>query len=439
MPSQDVSVIGATYKSKDQGKTIKAGPGEVFVRDNKTGTVLRRPADDVSGRKSVSSQQAKQVKQKVEKSGQQGQSLLEKQQQEQQQAIEDLRNRLGQQQSPMEMQQQMEQDRGVPEIQQRTKGIRSRINELETILSDLPEDVQSRTEGALLTEAQRNRLLTKEQQPLMENIETSARELGVESQNLSEARQGIAQMVQNMMANQDRLLEPDRMKISQLSEQAAREMSQFNQQQEAELDAILDDISRQRQLSDAEWQRANQLADQATQFRRGLQEMQEAARIEENRLSLQDQLARGRNVQKAGLAQQSDILNANLKDTQGEREVDNLAKISDQVNEIFQPKAQPRSTGGLRALGIPGVTNITGSSFLDRLAGREPEPEPQNVTIDQYNQALDLATKNDVSPGTFHERYSHMLSPEDQSRLRIPTLSQVGGSAGGGIPGFENL
>lgn len=76
---------------------------------------------------------------------------------------------------------------GVPEIRSRVTGLRTTLANTENALNAVDPSVTGRTQGSLVTEAQRQKQVVNERAPIMEQYGQQERALGNESANMSDA------------------------------------------------------------------------------------------------------------------------------------------------------------------------------------------------------------------------------------------------------------
>lgn len=219
--------------------------------------------------------------------------LLAEQRAQEDAALGAFRSRVEGFEKPSAIFSRLEQERGVPQIRERTKGLRQQVGEAEALLEKLPGDVTGRVAGTMTTQGQRNRILAKEQIPITENLQALSRLLGTESANLGEAMQAVGDITSSELTAQQQSLEPDRLRISMLSDRAARELSAFTQDRERELNILMDKLDRTRQLSDQEFQRAAQLSSQEQAYTQALNQLEAQSRLGREDLKMQQQFESG--------------------------------------------------------------------------------------------------------------------------------------------------
>jgi hypothetical protein len=157
---------------------------------------------------------------------------------------------------------------GIPGLAQASQSIKDEIYKTKNTLDRLAEDVTARTTGTLTTDAQRRRLTTAESEPLQTNLGRLGTGLAPIADMLTSANQSVATQLGLQTQQQDRELEPVKMRINAISDRFAREITGFTSSKETELSAVLDKLTRDRQLSDRDWELAQTLAAEERAFAR---------------------------------------------------------------------------------------------------------------------------------------------------------------------------
>ena len=194
---------------------------------------------------------------------QQQESLLKRQQQERARQEAEARAReqaflgrytdtINSQESLSAMNARIAQELGLDQMRDVTSQMSSTIR-------NLPQQIQDETRGAFVNASQ----LEGRQRQEMNKL-TPAYQDALAAQGETEAR--LAEQLQLGAADQQRQLRPLELEGQILSDQIARETTGFNIDRQNELDALMSRLANQQQLTMAEWQRANQLADMETQF-----------------------------------------------------------------------------------------------------------------------------------------------------------------------------
>lgn len=93
---------------------------------------------------------------------------------------------------------------GIPEIRQRVSGLRTTLSNTENALNAVDPSVTGRTQGSLVTEAQRQRQVANERAPIAEQYGQQSRALSDESGNLSDQLQAAQLLAQNQVSDYDK-------------------------------------------------------------------------------------------------------------------------------------------------------------------------------------------------------------------------------------------
>lgn len=88
---------------------------------------------------------------------------------------------------------------GIPEIRSRVAGLRTTLSNTESALNNVDPSVTGRTQGSLVTEAQRQRQVANERAPIAEQYGQQSRALGVESANQSDALSAAKLLAENQI------------------------------------------------------------------------------------------------------------------------------------------------------------------------------------------------------------------------------------------------
>lgn len=89
-------------------------------------------------------------------------------------------------QNPLDIYEKSINDLGVGDVRQRVNSIRGTLLNTENLLNGVDSSVTGRTSGSLVTEAQRQRLVNLERQPLAQQYNSQQGALGNETANLSD-------------------------------------------------------------------------------------------------------------------------------------------------------------------------------------------------------------------------------------------------------------
>lgn len=157
---------------------------------------------------------------------------------------------------------------GIPELGQQAQTFKNEIYKTKGQLDRLSEDVTARTTGYNVSDAQRRRLEASEGSALQTNLGRLGTGLEPVADMLRSANESVGTQLTLNTQQQDRELEPVKMRINAISDRFAREITGFNSNKELTLTALLDDIQRGRQLADRDWELAQTLAAEERSFSR---------------------------------------------------------------------------------------------------------------------------------------------------------------------------
>jgi len=178
---------------------------------------------------------------------------------------------MGGQEKPLDIYGRLETEAGVPELRTASKSLSKEIASIEDYLDIIEPNVSARTRESLVTEAQRSGMVAKEKEPYQEKLTKLGTGLGRVRQSLSETIAGIGTKTGLALQGQQMELEPLKMQYTALVDRNARTMTGFTIDRQTELDILFDKYERERQLSDMEWQRANEISSEEREYRRTLE------------------------------------------------------------------------------------------------------------------------------------------------------------------------
>lgn len=243
------------YKS---GNPNLIRPGEVLTYGAATPTPAPTPASNSAG-----ALEAFANAQRAESA-----ALLSRQNKEQEGLFANYESiRKGQEALPA-LYERLKKESGIPELSNQAQIFKNEIYKTKDTIDRLAEDVLARTTGTLTTEAQRRRLQAAEEEPLQTNLSRLGTGLAPIADMLSSAQQGLSTQLELNTQQQDRDLEPIKLRINAISDKFARELTGFTADRELQLTALVDKITRERELSDRDWQLAQTLAAEERAFAR---------------------------------------------------------------------------------------------------------------------------------------------------------------------------
>jgi len=211
-----------------------------------------------------------------------GQQLLQRQQQ-QQQSLFGQYTAASQAQEPLQAAYgRLGTEAGVPELEKTIGGFKTNIADVQNRLNQLESNINERIKGQDVSEAQRQRIIGYEEAPLTKQLGELGTAMAPYTEQLSGAQSKIATQLGLISADQQKALQPLIMQIDSLSNRFSREITMYTSQKETTLTAIMDKLTRDRQLADQEWQQAQQLATEEREWARTKEQiaMEQANKIQ---------------------------------------------------------------------------------------------------------------------------------------------------------------
>lgn len=159
---------------------------------------------------------------------------------------------------------------GIPGLSSDVSGYKSQIYRVQGLLDRLNDDVTSRTRGTYTTQALQDKIIGSEGA----QYNTELGRLGTGLQPLVDQLTGAQGQLSTLLPlyeqQQQNDLDPLKMQISALGDQFARQISGYTASNEQQLNALTDKLTRDRQLSDQDWQLAQDLAKQESDYQHNL-------------------------------------------------------------------------------------------------------------------------------------------------------------------------
>lgn len=157
---------------------------------------------------------------------------------------------------------------GIPELTSQAQVFKDQIYSTKGLLDSLEDDINSRTSGSFTTEAQRNRQLVAERQPLQTTLARLGTGLEPIADMITGAQGQLAATLPLYVQQQQKELQPLEMRINSISDRFAREITGYTSTKQAELDNLVNMLSRSQNVTDREWQRLQDLAAEEREFTR---------------------------------------------------------------------------------------------------------------------------------------------------------------------------
>lgn len=195
-------------------------------------------------------------------------ALMARQTQEQKGLFGQYAQKLQSQEQLPALYQRLNEEQGIPEITGQLQGYKDEIYRVKGLLDRLDENVTSRNLGTYATQALRDRIADSEGNDMRTTLARLGTGMEPLTERLTSAQQQVSTLLPLYSQQQERELKPLEMEIGSLSDRFAREMTGFNSNRELQLTTLMSKIERQQQLSDREWDLAQQLAAEERSFAR---------------------------------------------------------------------------------------------------------------------------------------------------------------------------
>jgi len=181
--------------------------------------------------------------------------------------------------NPMDIYSKFEEAMGIPQQRKAAGSLREQVYGLEDAIKGVKGQVAGTTRESMVTEAQRQRLVQRTQEPLLENLGTIGTSLGRVESAITSAEQTLATKVGLAMQGQAQDLEPFKAQLDYLQNQQAMQITGFTSDKQTNLDIALSKIRRGEQLSDQEREESFQLLRDESNYTRELNKMKKQSDI----------------------------------------------------------------------------------------------------------------------------------------------------------------
>lgn len=185
---------------------------------------------------------------------------------------------------PLELYGKLEESAGIPKMKMAQSTLQGQVYDLEDTIRRVEPDIAARSRNSIVTEAQRRGMSTAAKEPLIENLGWLGQSLGRVSSAISNEKADISNKVGMAMEGFRMELEPYKEKLSLTVDQNSRMMSGFTADKQSNLDVLLAKIQRQEQVSDMEWQQAQDLAKEERVYEQNKTTMMEQFNQPDNKI-----------------------------------------------------------------------------------------------------------------------------------------------------------
>lgn len=159
-----------------------------------------------------------------------------------------------------------QQQAGIGGLQQGINLFNSQLTGTKGLIDNLNTDTAARTAGTGANQAYLDRLRASEGGQLNTQLSRLTSGLGDVTNAFNTSNANTGQLLSATQADQATALHPLELQINAMSDQFARQITGFTTGAQNELDTLMTKLQNQQTLNNDEWQRANTLADQETQF-----------------------------------------------------------------------------------------------------------------------------------------------------------------------------
>lgn len=179
-----------------------------------------------------------------------------------------LRETMGAQPSLTDISTRLETELGLPGQREVSVGLRSAVVDLEQSLSGMPGRVAGETRGFDVTAAQLARIQEARGEPVREDLIETARAAEKAGIRLGAGETELGRRLGLEAAGLERELQPFATEAGMMSDRAAREITLYSTERQAELSELLQKLQTQGQLSVVEAQSLNKLALQEDEYQK---------------------------------------------------------------------------------------------------------------------------------------------------------------------------
>ncbi len=198
-------------------------------------------------------------------------ALLSRQQQQQSDLFGQYSSAVNAQPKLTDVFSQLQGQYGIPAAQQQLQGYKDQVTRVQGLLNNLVPDIASRTQGTLTTQAMRDRMAAAEGNKLSTNLNSLGTAMQPYADIVSSGNQAVSTLLPLYAQDQQKALQPLEMQINSLGDRFAREITGYTTGAQNELSALMDKLNKQFSLSEQDWQHAQQLAAQESQYNQYLQ------------------------------------------------------------------------------------------------------------------------------------------------------------------------
>jgi len=184
------------------------------------------------------------------------------------------------QEKPIDIYSKLEQAKGLPQLRDQATSFRTQLYGLEDAIGRVEGNVSNTTTNSLVTEGQRQNMITEKKQPLLNTYTPLATAYGRTQEGITAATQSVDKLTSLILQGQEKELGVLSQGLQLTISQNARAMTGFTMDKQTKLDLIMEKVHRQQALSDQERQEAFTLATAENRYSQEVKMLAEKAKYE---------------------------------------------------------------------------------------------------------------------------------------------------------------
>lgn len=197
-------------------------------------------------------------------------------------AFQSYANYAGSLTKPQDYYQGLLDQNGIPQLQKTSENLQNNVNDLSDQIYRVTPNVTATTGNSLVTDAQRQGMITQQELPLRRLMEPTSLALGQVNTSLATQEANIANQVGAMNTGNQQMLGVGAMGVTVAQDNAARQMSGYTQDADNMLQGLLKKMDIQGTLDAAEWTTLSQLAENKQKYDQTLGQIKAQAQADVN-------------------------------------------------------------------------------------------------------------------------------------------------------------
>lgn len=168
--------------------------------------------------------------------------------------------------TPLQAYDQWSNAAGLPAMRKTALNLQGQVDALDESIRRVSSSVDQRSNNSLVTQGQRDRMISAERAPMVDQLDPLSKSLATLTGNINQAESLINNRVGYLTASNAQELDPYKMRMNQVSEQNARAMTGFTADREVKLTTLLAKLASNERVSMAEMQEAAALSREQRQY-----------------------------------------------------------------------------------------------------------------------------------------------------------------------------